>query len=63
MMRFQTLLDHNHKEDQYNVVLNLAHNNHFQTFRLNNQPDNPDLEQDQLLPLQDLPREEMLYKI
>lgn len=75
MLRFQILLDDNHKEDQYNVVLslrlvlsprlvlNLALNKHLITSRLNNQLDNPGLGQDQLLQLQDQLREEMLYKI
>lgn len=63
MMRFQILRDHNHKEDLYNVGLNLALNKHLITSRPNNQVDNLDLEQDQLPPLQDQLKEEMLYKI
>ena len=63
MMRFQILQDHSHKEDLCNVALNPGLNNHFPTSKLNNQLDNPDPELDQLLPLQDQPKEEMLYKI
>ena len=65
IMKFQTLQDVNHKEDLHKDLHNVVHNQptNSLTSKQNNSPlDNKDHEQDQLLLLQDQPKEEVLYK-